>query len=571
MAYKKRGVSEQMKTITVSRPASKGIVMGKVFVAVQQDLQADKKLIKDSEKELEVIKFQSGAKEAVEQLKVLATTSDIFAAHLDVAEDDVLHDAVKEKIESENKNAQLALEEAGAEICVMFESLDDEYLRERAADVKDVCKRIMCALKGVKNNPFEAIEGEVIVVANDLSPSDTANMDFNKVKGFITEAGGVTSHVAIMARSMEVPAIVGVEGFLNMVSEEDYVILDGINGTIVINPDEATKEEYEKKAEEYKELKKKLESMNNLPAQTVDGRTVELFANVGSIADVENAVKHGAEGIGLFRSEFLYMENTKFPTEQEQYEVYKKAIETMKKPMIVRTLDIGGDKELSYYEFDKEENPFLGWRAIRICLDMKDVFKTQLKAILRASAFGDVRIMYPMIISVEEFRAANEVLQECKDELKEKNIAFNDSIQTGIMIETPAGVLCAEDLAKEVDFFSIGTNDLTQYVLAVDRGNQKISKLYNSFHPAVLRAIQKVIEAGHKYGKIVGMCGEFASDEKALPILLGMGLDEFSMAATEIASSRYKIRNLDYRESQKLAEQICEKSTIAEIKELLEQ
>ena len=474
------------------------------------------------------------------------------------------------KINSENKNAQLALEETVAEIVTMFESLDDEYLRERAADIKDVGKRIMCGLKGIKSNPFEGINEDVIVVAEDLAPSDTANMDFRYIKGFITEAGGVTSHVSIMARSMEIPAFVGVADFRKNVTNEDYIILDAVGKEIIVNPDEETKEVYRKKAAEYKAMKAEFESMNNLPATTTDGRTVELFANVGSIVDVENAVTRGAEGIGLFRSEFLYMENTKFPTEQEQYDAYKKAIETMKRPVIIRTLDIGGDKELSYYKFDEEENPFLGWRAIRISLDLKDVFKTQLRAILRASAYGDIRIMYPMIISVDEFMAANAILQECKEELRRDNIPFNDSIQTGVMIETPAAVLCAEDLAKVVDFFSIGTNDLTQYLLAVDRGNQKIARLYNSFHPAVLRAIRTVIQAGHKYDKLVGMCGEFASDEKAVPILLGMGLNEFSMAASEIASTRYQIRHLNYEHCQALADEICKKSTIAEVREMLE-
>lgn len=559
-----------MKTYSVAKAASKGIVMGKAFLVEPLDLTADSRSIKDSEKEMEWLKFQSAVKEAVDALRILAKDSDIFAAHLDVAEDTVLHDSVELKINSENKNAQLALEETVAEIVTMFESLDDEYLRERAADIKDVGKRIMCGLKGIKTNPFEGVTEDVIVVAEDLAPSDTANMDFRYIKGFITEAGGVTSHVAIMARSLEIPAFVGVSDFRKNVTENDYIILDAVGKEILVNPDEETKATYHKKAEAYRAIKAELETMNNLPATTTDGRTVELFANVGSIVDVDNAVARGAEGIGLFRSEFLYMENTKFPTEQEQFDAYKKAVETMKHPVIIRTLDIGGDKALSYYQFDAEENPFLGWRAIRISLDLKDVFKTQLKAILRASAYGDVRIMYPMIISVDEFLAANEILKECKEELRRDNIPFNDSIQTGIMIETPAAVMCAEDLAKVVDFFSIGTNDLTQYVLAVDRGNQKIARLYNSFHPAVLRAIRTVIQAGHKYDKMVGMCGEFASDEKAVPILLGMGLNEFSMTASEIAATRYQIRHLSYERCQALAEEICKKSTIAEVREILE-
>lgn len=558
-----------MKSLKVDKAASKGIVMGKAFIVVRQNIEADKRMITDSETENEYKKFQEAVKESVEELEVLAKDSEIFAAHVEVARDPALQESVEDKIKNSYKNAQLALEETVNEQAGMMESLPDEYLRARGTDIRDVGKRIMCNLKGIKANPFDGIDEEVIVIANDLAPSDTANMDFNWVKGFITEAGGTTSHVAIMARNKELPAIVGFEDFMSQVTEEDYIILDSVHGEIVINPDEQTKKDFRAKAEEYKEMKKKLESMNGLPATTTDGHTIELFANVGSINDIKNAVKNGAEGIGLFRTEFLYMENTKFPTEQEQYDVYKEAIEIIKKPMIVRTLDIGGDKELSYYEFDKEENPFLGWRAIRISLDLKEVFKTQLRAILRASAFGDVRIMYPMIISVEEFRMANEVLEECKKELRSEDIAFNENIQTGIMIETPAAVMCAEDLAKEVDFFSIGTNDLTQYVLAVDRGNQKIAKMYDSFHPAVLRAIQKVIKAAHKYGKIAGMCGEFASDEKSMPILLGMGLDEFSMSSTEIAGARYRARNLSYKESQALAEEVCTKSTKDEIKALL--
>lgn len=560
-----------MKTITVKKPASKGIVMGKAFIVVQEKLTPDQKRISDGEKETELFRFKNAVEEVSKEISVLAETNEIFAAHLEVAQDAFLHESVEAKINDENMNAELALENSKEEICEMFAGMEDEYLRERASDIKDVCKRILGMMKGISLNPFSKIDGQVIVVANDLAPSDTANMDFNKVLGFITEVGGVTSHVCIMARSMEIPALVGVTDFISNIQNGDFLILDGIQGTIFINPEQSIIDEYSRKAEEYKKKKEELLKLNGLPAETKDGRTVELFANVGGIADVENAMKLGAEGIGLFRSEFLYMESKgSFPSEESQYEVYKKAIELCKgKTMIIRTLDIGGDKELSYYEFDKEENPFLGWRAIRICLELKDVFKAQLRALLRASAFGDIRIMLPMIISVEEYRAAKEVLLECMEELRKEGIAFNENIELGIMIETPAAVLVAEDLAKEVDFFSIGTNDLTQYVLAVDRGNQKIASMYNSFHPAVLRSIQRVIEAGHKYGKMVGMCGEFASDEKAMPILLGMGLDEFSMAANDIAITRYNVRNASYTEAQKLAKEICEKGTFEEIQKII--
>lgn len=558
-----------MKKIIVPKAASKGIAIGKAFVVVPQNIEADKTIVNDNEKPLEINKFQKAVDEATAEISVLAVTNEIFAAHLDVAEDAVLHDAVNEKINGENKNAQLALEESVKEIVIMFEGLDDEYLKERAADVKDVGRRIMCKLKGVKNNPFEGISEEVIVIADDLAPSDTANMDFNFVKGFITEAGGVTSHVAIMARSLELPAFVGVTGIKSELTDGDTVVVDALNKEIVINPDEAVKKSCLDRAAEYKEMKEKLLAMNGMPAQTLDGHTVELYANVGSIADVENAVGHGAEGIGLFRSEFLYMDNTKFPTEDEQFEAYKKAVETLKKPVIIRTLDIGGDKSLSYYKFDHEDNPFLGWRALRISLTMKDMFKTQLRGLLRASAFGEIMIMYPMVICVEEYRDACETLEECKKELRAEGVAFNENIKTGIMVETPASVLCAADLAKEVDFFSIGTNDLTQYMLAVDRGNQKIAHMYDSFHPAVLRAINTVISAAHSEGKICGMCGEFASDEKALPLLLGMGLDEFSMTSSEIAGSRYKVRNLKYEDCKKLAADVLAETNKADIMQLL--
>ncbi len=560
-----------MNIIDVAKTASKGIVMGKAFLARAEALVIDDRKIEDKEKKAELQKFQRAVGDTQRQLTELAEKNEIFAAHLEVAGDPTLADSVEAKITGENKNAEQALEESKNEISAMFEAIDDEYLRERAADVKDVCRRILANIKGVRLNPFEDIRDEVIVIANDLAPSDTAVMDFTKVLGFITEAGGVTSHVCIMARSMEIPALVGVGEIMSRVSDGDMVILDGVEGKIILNPEKDILEQYRKKAEEYKHEKEELRKLNGLPAVTKDGRTVLLFANVGNVTDVENAVKLGAEGVGLFRSEFLYMESKGgFPSEEEQYLVYKEAIEKMDgRPMIIRTLDIGGDKELSYYKFDREENPFLGWRAIRICLDLKDVFKAQLKALLRASAFGDIRIMYPMIISVDEYRAATEVLEECKEELQKDGIAFNKAIETGIMVETPAAVLCCEDLAKEVDFFSIGTNDLTQYVLAVDRGNQKIAKLYNSFHPAVLRSIKMVIDAGHKYGKEVGMCGEFASDEKAMPLLLGMGLDEFSMAANDIASIRYKIRNFTLEEAKQMAERVLQMGTAEEIKSYL--
>ena len=532
-----------MEEIRAEQRASKGVAMGRAFLVQPPNLAAERVEIEETEQEREKAAFRRATEQARDALRPLARTNPIFAAHLDMAEDDTLILGVEEKIEK-GKNAQWALEEQMEETCGLLESLEDAYLQERAADVRDVCRRIMAFLKGIEDDPFRNIKEKVILFAEELNPSDTAKMDFRYIKGMVTAKGGSTSHVAILARSLGIPALLGVEGILEQVQAGEEVILDGNEGILLLSPDDLTKQDYTKKQEAEKELKRKLKEMNRLPAVTTDGRQVHLYANVGSLKDVEAARKHGAEGIGLFRSEFLYMESSRFPTEQEQFEIYKKAAEILKKPITIRTLDIGGDKNLPYYQFEKEENPFLGWRAIRFCLDMRDVFKTQLKAILRAAAFGDIRIMYPMIVSVEEFRKANQLLEECKQELRERNVLFRESISTGIMVETPAAVFVAEELAKEVDFFSIGTNDLTQYILAADRGNQKLTKLYSPFHPAVLRAVAKVIEAGHREGKEVGMCGEFAGDERAVPILVGMGLDEFSMVSNEIASVRYQIRGL---------------------------
>lgn len=558
-----------MQKIRTEQRTSKGIAVGKVFVVKLPDLTAEKKEIREGERAEEKKRFRRAAEHVQNALRPLARENPIFAAHLDMAEDETLTQGVEEKI-SEGKSAQWALEEQMEETCSLLESLEDAYLRERAADVRDVCRRMMAFLKGVESNPFQNIRENVILFAEELNPSDTAKMDFRYIKGMVTEKGGNTSHVAILARSMEIPALLGMDGILNMIEKEQEIILDGNEGVLVLSPDEQTCRDYMKKQESEQELKRKLKEMNRLPAVTTDGHKVHLYANVGSLKDIALAKKHGAEGIGLFRSEFLYMESNRFPTEQEQFEIYKKAAEILKKPITIRTLDIGGDKALPYYQFEKEENPFLGWRAIRFCLDMRDVFKTQLKALLRAAAYGEIRIMYPMIVSVEEFRTANRLLEECKQELKERGVLFRESISTGIMVETPAAVWMAEELAKEVDFFSIGTNDLTQYILAADRGNRKLTKLYDPFHPAVLQAVAKVIEAGHKEGKEVGMCGEFAGDERAVPLLIGMGLDEFSMVSTEIAAVRYQVRGLSAKQMKHLAERVLAAGTVKEVKNLLE-
>lgn len=558
-----------MKEIRTERAASKGIAMGKAFLLKAPDLRAERKELAEGETEREWQAFLRAAEKTRDALRPLARGNAIFAAHLDMAEDPTLIDGVEEKI-SQGKSAQWALEEQMEETCGLLESLEDAYLRERAADVRDVCRRMMAFLKGLEEDPFSGIREKVILFAEELNPSDTAKMDFRYIKGMVTARGGSTSHVAILARSLEIPALLGVEGILEQVQAGEEAILDGQEGVLFLSPDDLTRRVYAEKREAEEELKQKLKEMNRLPAVTTDGREVHLFANVGSLKDIELAKKHGADGVGLFRSEFLYMESSRFPTEQEQFEIYKKAAEILKKPVTIRTLDIGGDKALPYYQFEKEENPFLGWRAIRFCLDMRDVFKTQLKALLRAAAYGDIRIMYPMIVSVEEFRKANALLEECKEELRERGVLFRESIATGIMVETPAAVLMAEELAKEVDFFSIGTNDLTQYILAADRGNQKLTKLYSPFHPAVLRAVARVIEAGHREGKEVGMCGEFAGDERAVPLLVGLGLDEFSMVSNEIAAVRYQVRGLAEGQMKNLSRRVLTAATEKEVRRLLE-
>lgn len=558
-----------MKTLTVDKTASKGFAIGKAFVVKRHNLKADTYRINPEDIDNEIAKYQNAVQNAVSQLEELSKTTDIFAAHLEIAQDPALFEGVTGKIKSELQNVQQALENTAEEFAAIFDSMDDEYMRERGADIRDVRNRLMRSLKGITEDGFEGIKEQVILVAEDLAPSDTSSMNMDYIMGFATELGGVTSHVSIIARNLELPALVGVKGLMEEVKSGDYLILDASGGKVIINPDEETIQKYKALQEEYLKHKKELEELSSLPATTLDGRTVKVYANVGNLEDVQKAAERGIEGIGLFRSEFLYMENTHFPTEEEQFEVYKQAAILCPKELIIRTLDIGGDKSLPYYKFDAEENPFLGWRAIRISLDLEDVFKAQLRAILRASAFGKVKIMYPMIISMEELEKANAILAECKNELTKEGIAFDPDIKVGIMVETPAAVLCIENFAKHVDFFSIGTNDLTQYLLAVDRGNKKIAKLYDSFHPAVVQSIKRIIDAGHAQGIEVGMCGEFAGDEKATILLLGLGLDEFSMSAGAVANVKNIIRNTSYEKAKECAEKAASVYSTQEVKDIL--
>ncbi len=522
-----------MKSLRVKQSASGGITMGKAFVIKKEELVAATYAITENEIERELSRYEKAVKKVVEDLSELGKTSDVFKAHMELVQDISLVETIKGLI-NDAKNVELAVQEACNTYEALFSSMDNEYMRERAADVKDIKERLLYTLKGIDPNPFANMKEPGIVVAKDLVPSDTVKMNPDLVLGFTTQLGGVTSHVAIIAKNLGLPALVGITGLLDNVKGEEFLILNASGNELIIDPTSQQIEEYKKKIEKIEKEKIKLEEFTNIQARTKAGKVIEVCANVGNIEDIKRAKSFGFDGIGLFRSEFLYMENTHFPTEEEQFEVYKEALLLAEKEVTIRTLDIGGDKGLPYFEFEKEENPFLGWRAIRICLEMKDVFKTQLRALLRASIYGKLRIMYPMIISEAELDKANEILEECKKELDEQGILYDQHIQVGIMVETPAAVLCAKELAKKADFFSIGTNDLTQYITAVDRGNQKVAHLYDSKNPAVLRAIKQVIEAAHAEGIKVGMCGEFASDETVTSLLLEYGLDEFSMSASYI-------------------------------------
>ena len=555
--------------------ASPGIAIGKVLVVEHGELEIQKVSISNIEEEVARLdKAVEVSKEELTNLKEKALLelgeheAEICEAHLLVLEDPELIDSAKAKIKDEQVNADYALKEIRDMFVGMFESMDNEYMRERAADIKDVTNRIIRHLLGIKIVDLAALEEEVILVAHDLTPSDTATMNKSKVLGFLTDIGGRTSHTAIMARTLEIAAVVGLTDITTKANDGDYIVFNGDTGEVILNPDEETIDKYTKLKNEFDEYRKSLELLKGKPSQTTDKRHVELAGNIGSPNDVEGLIKNDAEGVGLYRTEFLYMDKEDgFPTEEEQYEAYKAVLEGMdNKPIVIRTLDIGGDKELPYFDMEPEMNPFLGYRAIRICLDRKDIFKTQLRALYRASVHGTLRIMFPMISSLEELLAAKEVVAEVKEELKSEGIAYADNVEVGMMIEIPSAAVISDILAKHVDFFSIGTNDLIQYTCAVDRMNQKISSLYNQFNPAVLRLIKTVIDNAHAEGKWVGMCGESAGDQRMIPILLGFGLDEFSMSPISILPARKLITSVSYEDMKKFAGEVLAMGTAEEIK-----
>lgn len=559
--------------------ASPGIALGRALVIEHSELVIEKKTIENIDEEIQ--KLESAVKVSKEELtKVKEKALDelgeheaeIFEAHLLVLEDPELIGSAISKIRDEKVNADYALNEIKEMFVAMFESMDNEYMRERAADIKDVTNRVLRHILGIKVVDLAGLDEEVVLIAHDLTPSDTATMNKNMVLGFLTDIGGRTSHTAIMARTLEIAAVVGLNDITKKVKDGDYTVFNGDTGEVIVNPDEETKAKYASLKEEFEEYRKSLELLKGQASITTDGRHVELAGNIGSPNDVEGLIKNDAEGVGLYRTEFLYMDKEdSFPTEEEQYEAYKAVLEGMNnKPIVIRTLDIGGDKELPYFEMEAEMNPFLGYRAIRLCLDRKDIFKTQLRALYRASVHGKLRIMFPMISSLEELLDAKEVIKEVLKELDAENIAYSNDVEVGMMIEIPSAAVISDVLAKHVDFFSIGTNDLIQYTCAVDRMNQKISHLYNQFNPAVLRLIKMVIDNAHKEGKWVGMCGESAGDQRMIPILLGFGLDEFSMSPISILPARKLITSLSYADMQKFADEVLAMGTAKEIKEYVD-
>ncbi|MDR2349327.1 MAG: phosphoenolpyruvate--protein phosphotransferase [Deltaproteobacteria bacterium] len=558
--------------------ASPGIAIGKALVIREEIITVDRIEIAEEDVKDALKSFEEATSISLRQLELVREKTSaklgkekaaIFKAHQDILLDPALRDSVKSKIKDGRVCAAFAVQATFDEFCAMFEGVDNEYLKERAADVRDVGRRVVRNILGKKVIDLSALPPSSVIIAKDLMPSDTAMMDLDNVSGFITDAGGRTSHTSIMARSLEIPAVVGAVGVLDAARDGSLAVFDGREGEIVIDPSEDLLLEYIAKRDDYVREREKLEALRLLPAVTRDGKEVRLCANVGNEADAESALKHGAEGIGLYRTEFLYMQWNAFPSEDQQFAAYKAVCDKMAgHGIIIRTLDIGGDKDLPYFKFPPELNPFLGWRAVRMCLDKEDLFKAQLKAIIRTSAFGKVRIMLPMIISLEEFRKAKSLIAECKNELKEAKIDFDKSIKVGMMVETPAAVLMAEEFANEVDFFSIGTNDLTQYILAVDRTNKNIAHLYNPFHPAVLRAIKKVIDAAHKAGKWTSMCGELAGDESAVLLLLGLGLDEFSMSSISVPVVKKIIRNADYKCALKIAEAALKADTVEAVRKI---
>ena len=570
-----------MKPTLQGIAASDGIAIAKVYTLTEPDLTVTKVTVEDSEKE--VSRLDDALAASIKDVELIKETAlknlgeeeaQVFDAHLMVLSDPELIGQVKDSITSNKVNAESALKEVTDMFISIFAGMEDNpYMQERAADIRDVSKRILAHLLGVKIPSPATIKDEVIIVAADLTPSDTAQLNRQYVKAFVTDIGGRTSHSAIMARSLEIPAIVGTKEVTSIAKDGDIIIVDGLTGDVFLNPSEEVIAEYRAKAEAFAAQQAEWEKLKDSKTYTKDGHQVELAANIGTPKDLEGVVNNGAEGVGLYRTEFLYMDSHEMPTEEDQFEAYKAVLEGMNgKPVVVRTMDIGGDKELPYLPLPHEMNPFLGYRAIRISLNEPEMFRTQLRALLRASVYGKLRIMFPMIATLNDFRGAKALLEEEKAKLVAEGVAVSDDIQVGIMIEIPAAAVLAHQFAKEVDFFSIGTNDLIQYTMAADRMNERVSYLYQPYNPSILTLIKHVIDSAHKEGKWAGMCGEMAGDQTAVPLLVGLGLDEFSMSASSVLKTRSLISKLTLEEMKALADKaINECATVQEVEALVEE
>lgn len=558
--------------------ASAGIGIGKAAILREEKLVIENTGIEDAEAEKE--RFKSAVEQSIADVSALADDmasrigekeAEILNGHLMLLQDPMLMGEIENQIDNDKVCSEFAVETVCNMYADMFASMDDELMQQRAADMRDIKTRMQKILLGVQSVDVSLLPAGTILMAEDLTPSVTAGINPDNVAGIVTELGGRTSHSAILSRALEIPAVVAASGILSEVKDGDELILDGESGEIFVNPGSDLIAEYEKRRDAYLQEKEELEQYIGTSSTTVDGVTVEIAANIGKPEDVDRVLAYDGEGIGLFRTEFLFMDRNEMPTEDEQFEAYKKVAVAMKgKPVIIRTLDIGGDKEIPYMGLKKDENPFLGYRAIRFCLDRKDdIYRPQLKALLRASAFGNIKIMVPMVTCIEEYREAKELVADIGKELDEAGIAYNKEIQVGIMVETAAASLMADVFAKEVDFFSIGTNDLTQYTMSVDRGNDKVSYLYSTFNPAVLRSIRHIIECGRREGIMVGMCGEAASDPLMIPLLLAFGLNEFSMSASAILKARKYITGYSVEELKAVAEQAMGFVTAAETQQFM--
>lgn len=552
---------------------SEGIGIGRVVIIEEHEVVIEDKTITDTDAEIQRVqsaieKFVNITTEMADRMEatVGAKDADILRGHIMLLRDPTIEEQIVALIRSEKVTAEKALDQVLEQTAALFAQIPDELLQQRATDFRDIKTRIVKILLGIEELDISAVPAGTVLVAKDLTPSMTAGIVPENIAGVLTEVGGRTSHSAILARAMEIPAVLSIEGICSQVKNGDMVVLDGTRGEAIVNPDEAAVAEYEKKLEEYKKEKELLKKYTGKPTVSKDGTRVELVCNIGKPEDAKKVVECDGEGIGLFRTEFLFMDRDSLPTEEEQFEAYKSVAETLAgKPVIIRTLDIGGDKEIPYLGLEKEDNPFLGFRAIRFCLQRKDIYETQLKALVRASAFGKIKVMVPLVTGVDELRQVKAMIADIMKEYDAAGVAYNKDLEVGVMMETPAACLMADALAREAAFFSIGTNDLTGYTMAVDRGNAKVAYLYSAYNPAVLRAIKRIIECGKKEGIMVGMCGEAAADEKLIPLLLAFGLDEFSVSATSVLRTRKTISECDINECRELADRVMKCVTEEEV------